>query len=123
MPRLTAALVTRMADTPKGKGYGVYLNDGKVHVHLTSNYDDDAIRLETEETLDAEALVPHRRHLRRLASWPKGVQVYIDGKPAKVKVLLRIRCIGPFRNAGTTFQRAAAHRRRWRSGRALSRAD
>jgi hypothetical protein len=45
------SVITRMQDTPKGRGYGVLLNNGKVHVHLTSNYNDDAIRLETEETL------------------------------------------------------------------------
>ena len=30
----------------------MHLNNGKVHVHLTSIYADDAIRMETEETLE-----------------------------------------------------------------------
>ena len=49
------SILTRMQDTPRGRGYGVLLNKGKVHVHLTSNYDDDAIRIETEETLSPNA--------------------------------------------------------------------
>ena len=60
-----------MADKPQGKGYGVHLNKGKVHVNLTSNYDDDAIRLETEETLSAATLVSHRGDLYAAPGWRK----------------------------------------------------
>ena len=56
-------LVSKMLDKPQGKGYGVYLNQGKVHVHLTSNYDDDAIRLETEEPARADAGITIDRDL------------------------------------------------------------
>ena len=54
---------------PRARATASMLNHGKVHVNLTSNWDDDAIRVETEEALDAEALVSRRRHLRRLAAW------------------------------------------------------
>src|SRR5260370_5713 len=92
------SVVSKMLDKPQGKGYGVYLNQGKVHVHLTSNYDDDAIRLETETPLAA-----HRwYHLTVTYSGSRmaeGVGVYIDGKPAPAKVLLATRYL-PFRNPG-----------------------
>ena len=77
------------------------LNQGKVHVHLTSNYDDDAIRLETEETL-----APKRWHHIAVtytgSQMAEGVRVYVDGKAAKVKVLLDT-LYRPFRNAGRRF--------------------
>jgi hypothetical protein len=96
------AIVTRMVDDPKGRGYGVYLNHGKVHVHLTSAYADDAIRLDTDEELAPKrwyhVLVTYSGS--RMA---EGVHVYIDGKPASAKVeqdtLYR-----PFNNAGNAFK-------------------
>ena len=57
------SIMSRMADNPKGKGYGVHADKGQNPRQLTSVYADDAIRLETEETLAAEALVSHRRLL------------------------------------------------------------
>ena len=95
------SILTRMQDTPKGRGYGVLLNKGKVHVHLTSNYDDDAIRMETEENAVAETW-HHITVTYTGSSMAEGVQVYIDGKPAKMKVLLDT-LYRPFRNAGRRF--------------------
>ena len=95
------SILTRMPDTPKGRGYGVLLNNGKVHVHLTSNYDDDAIRLETEETLSPKRWY-HIAVTYTGSRMAEGVRVYIDGKPAKVKVLLDT-LYRPFRNAGRRF--------------------
>jgi hypothetical protein len=96
------SIVTRMADKPQGKGYGVYLNQGKVHVHLTSTYADDAIRVEGEEVMPAKSwhniLVTYSGS--RMA---EGVHVYVDGKPAKVKVQLDS-LYRPFRNAGNQFK-------------------
>ena len=65
--RPDGSILTKMADSPQGRGYGVLLDNGKVHVHLTSNYDDDAIRLETRRDSCAEALVSRHRHLHRFA--------------------------------------------------------
>ncbi len=95
------AIVTKMVDNAKGRGYGVYLNQGKVHVHLTSVWADDAIRLETEEALAAKRWyqIGVTYDGSRMA---EGVHVYIDAKPAKFKVdqdtLYR-----PFHNAGKAF--------------------
>ena len=76
-----------MVDTAKGKGYGVYLNHGKVQVHLTNVWDDDAIRIETEESL------PPKRWNHLLVTYSgsrmaDGIQVFLDGKLAKNKVEL-----------------------------------
>ena len=96
-----AAVLTRMADNARGKGYGIYLVDGRVHFHMTSNYDDDAIRVETEQRLAPK----QRRHI--LVTYDgsvtaKGVTVYIDGKPEPVKVY-QDTLYRPFRNAGRSF--------------------
>jgi hypothetical protein len=96
------AVMTKMADAAKGKGYGVYLNNGKVHVHVTSVWESDAIRLETEQTVGAKGW--HQLVVTYNGSrMADGVQVYIDGVPAKNKVeedtLYR-----PFRNAGGVFK-------------------
>jgi hypothetical protein len=96
------AVVSKMVDDPKGKGYGLYLNKGKVHVHLTSVWADDAIRLETEETLVAKRW----HHLLVTYSGSRmaeGVHVYIDGKPATNKVEMDT-LFRPFKNAGNAFR-------------------
>ena len=96
------SIVTKMADQPKGKGYGVHMNQGRVHVNLTSTWVDDAIRLETEATLEAK----HWHHIAVTYSGSRmaeGVHVYIDGKPAKVKIELDS-LYRPFNNAGFQFR-------------------
>ncbi len=96
------SVISKMRDAPRGRGYGVYLNQGKVHVHLTSNYADDAIRMETEE-----ALAPRRWYHVAVtytgSRMAEGVHVYLDGKPVKTKVLLDA-LYRPFRNAGAAFK-------------------
>jgi len=92
------SLISRMKDDPKGKGYGLHLDQGKVHVNLTSVWVSDAIRVETEETLEPK----HWYNITVTYSGSRtadGVHVYIDGKQAKVKVLLD-NLYRPFRNAG-----------------------
>ena len=96
------AVLTRMIDRARGKGYGIYLKEGAMHVHLTSNYDDDAVRLDTERKLE-----PGRWHHlaatydgSRVAA---GVGVFIDGAPAKVKVAIDT-LYRPFRNAGARYK-------------------
>jgi len=66
-------IVSRMADNPKGKGFGVHLDQGKVHVNFTSVWADDAIRMETERVLEPKTwhhiavTYSGSRHLR--VSW------------------------------------------------------
>jgi len=98
----SGAVVSRMTDTAKGRGYGVYLNNGKVFVHLTSVWADDAFRLETNEPLTAGKW----HHLAvtyngsRLA---EGVQVFVDGKQAQYKIE-QDNLYRPFHNAGKAFK-------------------
>jgi hypothetical protein len=95
------SLISRMQDNPKGRGYGVHLDHGKLHVNLTSVWADDAIRVETERAL----LPDHWYHLTVTYSGSRmaeGVRVYVDGKLEPTKVLLDT-LYRPFNNAGKEF--------------------
>ena len=80
-------IISRMTDTARADGYGVSLHDGKVFVHLTKRWLDDALRVETERSLPPgewhHVLVTYDGS--RVAA---GVRVYIDGRLEKTKVLL-----------------------------------
>ncbi len=94
-------VMSKMADHARGRGYGVYVNQGRIHVHLTSNYADDAIRMESERVLEAG----RRYHIAVTYSGSRmaeGIHVYVDGERAAMKVLLDT-LYRPFRNAGRKF--------------------
>lgn len=80
-------VVSRMADTDRAEGYSLSVQDGKLHVQFVKRWLDDAIRIETVDQVPAGAW----RHVfitydgSRLA---RGIQVYLDGKLARVKVNL-----------------------------------
>ncbi|MEO8128179.1 MAG: DUF1549 domain-containing protein, partial [Bryobacteraceae bacterium] len=96
------SIVTKMADQPKGKGYGIHVNQGRVYVNITNNWADDAIRLETETVLEPKRWY-HIAVTYSGSRMAEGIHVYIDGKPAKVKVELDA-LYRPFGNAGYKFR-------------------
>ncbi len=95
------SLVSRMQDEPKGKGYGVHLDHGKLHVNLTDVWADDAIRIETEQSI-----TPNQWHHIAVtytgSRMAEGLRVYVDGKLAPVKVLLDT-LYRPFTNNAKNF--------------------
>jgi len=95
------AILTRMADDPKGKGYGLAADRGKLHFHLTSVYADDALRVET-----AEILKPGRWHTVSAtydgSKMGVGIKLYVDGAPVEHKLLMET-LYRPFNNARTSF--------------------
>jgi hypothetical protein len=120
IPRPTAASSPACRTRPGGRGYGVLLNNGKVHVHLTSNYDDDAIRIETEETLLPKRWYHIAVTYHGLENGGGSTGFTSMARRRKEKVLLDT-LYRPFRNAGRTFPGTLARgRRRW-SPQALSR--
>jgi hypothetical protein len=94
--------MSRMEDNPKGRGYGIHCNHGRVHVNLTSNWVNDAIRVETEESLSAGQW-HHVAVTYSGSRMAEGVQVYLDGKTAQLHVELDT-LYRPFRNAGKAFR-------------------
>ena len=96
------SIVTRMVDKPEGKGFGIHADAGRIHVNFTNNYADDAIRLESEQVLRPGEW----HHIAMTYSGSRmadGITLYIDGVPAKTKVLLDT-LYRPFRNAGAKFE-------------------
>jgi hypothetical protein len=95
------SILSKMNDSPTGKGFGVHIKDGKLLVTMTSNWADDAIRYESEQPLPAGEW--HHVALTYTGSrMAEGLLLYVDGKPAKVKVLLDT-LYRPFRNAAGKF--------------------
>jgi hypothetical protein len=80
-------VLSRMVDQPKGEGFALAIEGGKVQVNLVKRWLDDAIRVET-----ARRLEPGRWHHILFAydgsRVAEGVKVYIDGDAARVVVLL-----------------------------------
>jgi hypothetical protein len=84
---LSGAIVTRTLDVPEGHGWGLYLKDGKLQLNLVQRWLDDALRVETEDSLPLNQ--PHHVLVTydgsRVAD---GVQIYVDGKAQKLRILL-----------------------------------
>ncbi len=95
------ALVTRMSDRPEGKGFGLYARQGRLHFHLTSNYVNDALRVDTQPVLQ-----PNRWHHVAVtytgSKMAEGVALYLDGRRVDFQVEMET-LYRPFRNAGARF--------------------
>jgi hypothetical protein len=80
-------IASRMVDTDRADGYSLVLENGKLHVNLVKRWLDDAIRVETEQAVNPDKWnhVLFSYDGSRLAS---GVKVYLNGRPAKLKVNL-----------------------------------
>lgn len=97
----TGAIVSRIQDFPQGEGYGLYLKDGRIRLHITIRWTDIGLRIETENAVQLKRW----QHIlmtydgKRKAS---GVNIYLDGHPLKLKVLFdelnsKIATDSPFR--------------------------
>ena len=94
------SILTRMTNSPRGKGFGIYILDGKLHVHVTNAYADDAIRIDS-----VQPLAPGRHHVAMTYSGSRmvdGIKVYLDGKPIEMKTQIET-LYRPFNNAGKPF--------------------
>jgi hypothetical protein len=81
------AIMSRMPEVEHADGYSVRLVKGKLQVHLTKRWLDDALRIETEHTVPLNEWhhVAVTYDGSRLAA---GTKVFVDGKVAKTQVLL-----------------------------------
>ena len=97
------SVLTRISgNRPEGKGYGLHVREGKVFFHITSNWVNDALRVETVKPLE-----PGRAHHVAVtytgSRMAEGVQVYVDGKPAATTTIMDT-LYRPFRNAGGVYK-------------------
>jgi Protein of unknown function (DUF1553)/Protein of unknown function (DUF1549)/Concanavalin A-like lectin/glucanases superfamily/Planctomycete cytochrome C len=83
----TGAIVSRAQDQAEGQGFGLYLKDGHLHANLVQRWLDDGARVESQ------AVVELNRWSRVILTYDgsrvaKGIQIYLDGQPLKLKVSL-----------------------------------
>ena len=83
----TGAIITRAEDVAEGEGYGLYLKDGKLQANLVKRWLDDALRVQTERTLELNQWhhVLMTYNGSRIAD---GIKIYVDGEPQKLKINL-----------------------------------
>jgi hypothetical protein len=81
------SIVSRMNDSDRADGYNLAIEGGKIHVHLVKRWLDDAIRVETVDSLPSGQWhhVAFSYDGSRLAS---GIKIYVNGRSAKLKVNL-----------------------------------
>ncbi len=80
-------IVSRMTPGPRGSGYYVHLEEGRIQVNLVKRWLDDSIRVETEQVLEAGRWyhVTMSYDGSRVAD---GIRVYVNGQSAKLRVHL-----------------------------------
>ena len=81
------ALISRTPEEPRAEGYSVHLVNGKVQVHLTKRWLDDALRIETKQALKLNEW-QHLIVTYDGSRSAEGVRVYINGDPAQTVALL-----------------------------------
>ena len=79
------SIVSRTEDEPKPEGIDLLVRDLRVRVHLNVQWIDDAIRLETKTLLPASEWT-HVAVSVDGSQFAKGVRVYFNGVPQRVKV-------------------------------------
>ncbi len=79
------AVLSRMDDGQKHRGYDLYLGGGKVYVHLINTWDGNAIRLNSKAKLKLNAW-QHVMVTYDGSSKAAGVALYVDGQPVEVDV-------------------------------------
>ena len=83
----SGAIVTRMSDEgaeqenhlPKGRGYGIFFENGKVHFNLVGVWADDSFRVETENKLPVKQWHHVLAEFDSLQPYDK-VRIYVDGQ-------------------------------------------
>jgi hypothetical protein len=96
------ALFSRMNDKARGRGFGMEARNGRLHVHFTSDYDDDAIRMTSVEPVLAAKKWQHVSMTYTGSRMAEGVRVFVDGKPVQFQVELD-NLYRPLDNGGKEF--------------------
>jgi len=83
----SGALVSREEDASEGEGYGIYLRDGKLWMHITRRWTDISLRLETvgSVSLGEWTHIAVSYDGNRLG---KGVEIYFNGKRQTKHILM-----------------------------------
>jgi hypothetical protein len=83
----TGAIISKSADVPEPRGYGLQLKDGKVQFNYVNDWLDDGIRIESERSLDLNQW--HQVTLTYDGTrYAKSLQIYVDGEAWKAKAFV-----------------------------------
>src|SRR5262249_40758941 len=96
-----SSLISKMVDSPRGKGWGVHFSQGKVYVQFVGVWESDGIRMESESSVDAQGWnqITVTYSGSRQA---EGVHVYVNGRRIAMKVVMD-NLYRPFNNSGIRF--------------------
>jgi len=79
------AVLARMDDGSKYRGYDLYLGAGKVYVHIINTWDSNAIRLNTKTPIKPNQWT-HLMMTYDGSSKAEGVRIYVNGQPAATEI-------------------------------------
>jgi hypothetical protein len=88
------AILSRMAESyddsefaSDSDGYRVHYKNSRIQAHFTKRWSDDAMRVETEATLEPEKW-HHVTVVYEGTRFASGVKIFVNGEPQKTRVLL-----------------------------------
>jgi hypothetical protein len=88
------------SDSYKGKGIGLFVEEGKVRFHISSQWESDSLKVETEAPVGEGW---HHVAVSYAGSkMAEDAHIYVDGKPAKTKIVSDT-LYRPFKNAGAKY--------------------
>lgn len=76
---------TKERKLPKGRGFGLYLLDGKIHFNTVASWDEDSVKTETREKVSAQQW-HHLLAIFDAANALEHSQIYLDGQKQKLTV-------------------------------------
>lgn len=79
----SGTLISRMTDEEQGDGWYIQLRDGHVQVNLIKRWLDDALRVESEPTIEADRWT-HLAMTYDGSRQARGVTLFVDGKPVSL---------------------------------------
>lgn len=78
-------VVSRMIDSDDGEGYSLSLEGGRLHFNLINRWLDDAIRVETRDSIDGAGW-HHVVATYDGSRQAKGLRIFVDGRPQPIRV-------------------------------------
>jgi hypothetical protein len=80
------AIMSRAEDYFEGEGYGLYLLDGKIRLHIIKRWTDIGLRIETERPVPLNQWT-HVSATYDGYRYASGVKIFVNGQEQKLKVL------------------------------------
>ena len=76
---------TKEPKLPRGRGFGLYLLDGKIHFNTVAGWDEDSVKTETREKISVQKW-HHLLAIFDAANALEHSQIYLDGQKQKLTV-------------------------------------